>query len=81
MGKESKFENKTYFKLYPSDAISPQSYRVIKAHTQAKNYPMRTLVLIIGTAPYGISKYLVDIIKTTLNKNKHGVMNSSSFAK
>ena len=33
----------------------------------------------IGTAPYGTSKYLVEIIQPTLNKNKHRVMNSSSF--
>ena len=33
----------------------------------------------IGTAPYGISKYLVEVIQTTLNKNKYGVTKSSSF--
>ena len=33
----------------------------------------------VRTAPYGTSKYLVDIIQPTLNKNKHGVINSSSF--
>ena len=33
----------------------------------------------IGTAPYGTSKYLVDIVQPTLNKNKHRVINSSSF--
>ena len=33
----------------------------------------------IGTAPYGTSKYLVEIIQPTLNKNKHREMNSSSF--
>ena len=40
---------------------------------------MRTIVSTIGTAPYGTSKYLVDIIQPTLNKNKHRVINSSSF--
>ena len=40
---------------------------------------MRTIVSTIGTAPYGTSKYLVDIIQPTLNKNKHHVINSSSF--
>ena len=29
---------------------------------------MRAIVSTIGTSPYGISKYLVDIIKPTLNK-------------
>ena len=40
---------------------------------------MRTIVSTIGTAPYGTSKYLVDIVQPTLNKNKHRVINSSSF--
>ena len=77
--KDNKFDNKTYFKLYPSDAIPPQLYGVIKAHKSEKNYPMRTIVSNIGTAPYGTSKYLVDIMQPTLNKNKHRVINSSSF--
>ena len=33
----------------------------------------------IGTAPYGTSEYLVDIIQPTLNKHKHRVIISSSF--
>ena len=39
--KENKFDNKTYFRLYPSNAIPPQFYRVIKAcklhHTEHQN--------------------------------------------
>ena len=77
--KESKFDNKTYFKLYPSYAIPPRLYGVIKAHKPEKNYPMMTIVSTIGTAPYGTSKYLVENIQPTLNKNKRRVMNSSSF--
>ena len=77
MRKGNKFDNKTYFKLYPSDAIPPRLYRVI--NKPEKNDPMRTIVSTIGTAPYGTSKYLVDIIQPTLNKNKHHVINSSSF--
>ena len=79
MRKENKFDNKTYFKLYPSDAIPPRLYRVIKAHKPEKDYPMRTRVSTTGTAPYGTSKYLVGIIQPTLNKNKHHIINSSSF--
>ena len=33
----------------------------------------------IGTATYGTSKYLVNIIQPNLNKNIHRVINSSSF--
>ena len=40
---------------------------------------MRAVVSTIGSPPYGNSKYLVKIIQPTLNKNKHKVLNSSSF--
>ena len=39
---------------------------------------MRVIVSTICT-PYGISKYLVDIIQPTLSKNRHKVKNSKSF--
>ena len=40
---------------------------------------MRVIVSTIGTLPYVISKYLVDIIQPTLNKNQHEVKSSKSF--
>ena len=40
---------------------------------------MRVIVSTIGTPPYGISKYLVDISQPTLNKNKDKVKHSKSF--
>ena len=40
---------------------------------------MRTVASIIGTPPYGISKYLVKIIQPTLNKNQHKIKNSVEF--
>ena len=42
--KEGKFDNKTYYKVYPSDAIPPRLYGDLKAHKPEKNYPMRTIV-------------------------------------
>ena len=77
--KESKFTNKTYFELYPSDPIPPRLYGTIKAHKPEKNFPMRLIVSTKDTPPYGISKYLVDVIQPTLNKNHHKVKNSRSF--
>ena len=79
MRKGKKFDNKRYFKLYLSDALPSRLYGVIKAHKPEKNYPMRTIVSSIGTALYGASKYLAEIIQHTLNKNKDRVMNSSPF--
>ena len=40
---------------------------------------MRVIASTIGRPPYGISKYLVDIIQPTLNKNQHEVKNSRAF--
>ena len=75
--KEKKFTDKEYFQIYPSDPIPPQLYGTIKAHKSEKNYPMRTIVLTIGTPAYGISKYLVEIIQPTLNKSNNKIQNST----
>ena len=40
---------------------------------------MQIIVSTICTTPYGISKYLVGIIQSTLNKNQHKGKNSKSF--
>ena len=40
---------------------------------------MRAVVSTIGSPAYGTLKYLAKIIQRTLNKNKHRVLNSSSF--
>ena len=77
--KEQKFETRTYFQLYPSDPIPPHYYGVIKAHKPEKCYPMRAIVAAIGTPPYGISQYLVELIQPTLNKSKYKITNSSLF--
>ena len=65
--------------MYPSDAIPPRLYGLIKAHKPEKEYPMRTVVSTIGTAFYGTSKFLVDLIQPTLDKNEIRVKNSQSF--
>ena len=38
-----------------------------------------SIVSTIGAPPYGISNYLVDIIRTTLNKNQCKIKNSRQF--
>ena len=77
--KENKFTNKTYFELCPSKPIPPHVYGTVNAHEPEKIFPMQVIVSTIGTVPYGISKYIVDIIQLTLNKNQHKVKNSRSF--
>ena len=68
-----------YHRIYPSDAIPPRAYGQCKAHKPGSNYPFRVLVSTIGTAPYGLSEYLVEIIQPTLAKNPTMIRNSRSF--
>ena len=77
--KEGKFHKKMYSLIYPSDCIPPTFCGTLKAHKPEKNDPMRGAVSTTGSPAYGTSKYLVKTIQTTLNKNKHRVLNSSSF--
>ena len=74
-----KINDKTFYQIYPSDAVPPRLYGCVKAHKPEKAYPMRTIVSTIGTAFYGTSKYLVDIIQPTLDRNEIRVKNSASF--
>ena len=60
--KENKFRNKTYFELNQSGSIPTRLYGTIKAYKPEKTFPVRVIVSTIGTPPYVISKYLVDII-------------------
>ena len=68
-----------YYKLYPSDTVTPRAYGQCKAHKPTKNYPFRILVSTIGTAPYKVSKYLVKIIQPTLSKSQPVVRNAKEF--
>ena len=77
--KEEKIDRKVFYNMYPSDSVPPRLYGQVKAHKPAKNYPMRNVVSTVGTPFHGTSKYLVDIIQPTLNKNKIRVKNSTTF--
>ena len=65
--------------IYPSDPTPPRLYCTIKAHKPEKNCPTRTILSIMGTPTYGISKYLVQIIQPKLNKSNNKIQNSTSF--
>ena len=79
MRKLERFTGKEYEKIYPSDAIPPRMYGLIKAHKPEKDFPMRLVVSTIGTPNYGLSEYLVKISQNTLNKNETRIKNSQSF--
>ena len=50
-----------------------------KRINQRRNFSMQVIVCPIGTLPYGISKYLADIIQLTLNKNQLKVQSRDHF--
>ena len=77
--KLGRFSDKEYERMYPSDAIPPRMYGMIKAHKPEKDFPMRLVVSTIGTANYGLSEYLVKITQNTLNKNPIRIKNAQSF--
>jgi len=76
---KSKLSISEYRDIYPSDPRPPCMYGVIKAHKPEKNYPMRIIVSTVGTANHGLSKFLVDLIQPTLNKNTTRLKNSRTF--
>ena len=77
--KDGKFTDAEYREIYPSDAIPPRMYGMVKAHKPSKNFPMRTVVSTIGTVSHSMSKMLVKLIQPTLNKNSTRITNSTSF--
>ena len=77
--KEGKFNDNDYREIYPSDAVPPRMYGMLKAHKPNKNFPIRTVVSTIGTSSHGVSKMLVKLIQPTLNKNPTRLINSGSF--
>ena len=77
--KEGKFTDTEYREIYPSDAVPPRMYGMVKAHKPSKDFPMRTVVSTVGTVSHATSKMLVNLIQPTLNKNSTRIKNSSSF--
>ena len=54
-----------YSLIYTSNFIHPRLNRTLKAHKPDQKLPMRVVVSVIGSPPYGTSKYLVKIIEPT----------------
>ena len=68
--KQQKFKTRTYLHLCLSDPIPPHLYGFIKAHKPEKCYAMRAIVSTIGTPPYDISHYLIELIQHKVKVNK-----------
>ena len=55
LNKKGRFTKNEYELIYPSDAVPPRMYGLVKAHKPEKNYPMRLVVSTIGSPPYGLA--------------------------
>ena len=78
INKELKLPYRQYKEIYPTDAVPPRLYGVIKAHKPSKNYPARTIVSTIGSPAYSVSKHLVKVIQPLL-RNDVTIKNSTEF--
>ena len=77
--KQEKLTNSQFYEIYPSDAVPPRMYGMLKAHKPQKQYPMRLVVSTIGSPMHGVSKHLVKLIQPVLNKNESRLKYSSTF--
>ena len=66
-----------YFQLLK--VYTEEIVRNFKDNKPEKKCLMRVVVSTLGSPLYGTSKYLVKIVQSILNKDKHKVLNSSRF--
>ena len=74
---ETRMQENTYRKMYPTGASPPKFYGLPKIH---KNIPLRPIVSSIGSVSYGVAKELANIIKPLMGCSQHHVHNSTQFA-
>ena len=79
LNKKGGFTKKECESIYPTDAVPPRMYGLVKAQKPEKNYPMKLVVSTIDSPPYGLSSYLVGIIQHTLDKNPTRLKNTAAF--
>ena len=67
----------TYRRMYPTGGIIPKFYGLPKIHKQ--NTPLRPIVSSIGSVTYGVAKEIARIIKPLVGSTEHHVNNSKEF--
>ena len=74
---DTRMDDKTYRRMYPTGAVVPKFYGLPKIHK--KNTPLRPTVSSIGSVTYGVAKELARIIKPLVGSTEHHVNNSKEF--
>ena len=74
---DTRMEDTTYRRMYPTGAVIPKFYGLPKVHKE--NTPLRPIVSSIGSVSYGVSKEIARIIKPLVGSTEHHVNNSKEF--
>ena len=74
---DTRIDDITYRRMYPTGAVIPKFYGLPKVHKE--NIPLRPIVSSIGSVSYGVAKELSRIIKPLVGSIEHHVDNSKDF--
>ena len=74
---DTRMEDTTYRRMYPTGAVIPKFYGLPKVHKE--NTPLRPIVSSIGSVSYGVAKEIARIIKPLVGSTEHHVNNSKEF--
>ena len=74
---DTRMEDTTYRRMYPTGAVIPKFYGLPKVHKE--NIPLRPIVSSIGSVSYGVAKEIARIIKPLVGSTEHHVNNSKEF--
>ena len=74
---DTRMEDTTYRRMYPTGAVIPNFYGLPKVHKE--NTPLRPIVSSIGSVSYGVAKEIARIIKPLVGSTEHHVNNSKEF--
>ena len=74
---DTRMDDNTYRRMYPTGAVLPKFYGLPKIHK--KNIPLWPIVSSIGSLTYGVPKELARLIKSLVGSTEHHVDNSKEF--
>ena len=74
---DTRMDDNTYRRMYPTGAVVSKFYRLPKIHKQ--NTPLRPIDSNICSVTYGVAKEIARIIKPLVGSTEHHVNNSKEF--
>ena len=74
---EGGINDNQYRKLYPTGAVPPKFYGLLKVHK--RDIPLRPIVSIRGSISYELAKELARILKPLVGSSPHNIKNTGDF--